>query len=206
MMGLFKQLVTTLSLTYHVLASQVTTTSFSNKARFLFDTDGNQVDAYGSKINFFAGKYYLYGNSFANSQGSFAAGVASFPAGYGIKSYSSVDLVNWAYEGFLYDPASTTPCNAPGGCGRPHILYHADSQKYILWANAGSDGYVIATSSLPSSGFVFLNATAQIPAKFDGLQPADFSVESFGMCFYSKVYEWSLTSQQVTKHISCSRP
>ena len=25
--------------------------TFSNSVRFLFDTDGNQVDAYGSKIN-----------------------------------------------------------------------------------------------------------------------------------------------------------
>lgn len=57
---------------------------FDNNRRFLFDTDGRQIDAYGSKVNNFNGKYYLYGNSFSE------IGVA-----YGIKSYSSVDLVNW---------------------------------------------------------------------------------------------------------------
>jgi hypothetical protein len=61
-----------------------TSVSFDNNRRFLFDTDGRQIDAYGSKVNDFSGKYYLYGNSFSE------AGVA-----YGIKSYSSVDLVNW---------------------------------------------------------------------------------------------------------------
>lgn len=58
--------------------------TFDNTRRFLFDTDGRQIDAYGSKVNNFNGKYYLYGNSFSET------GVA-----YGIKSYSSVDLVNW---------------------------------------------------------------------------------------------------------------
>lgn len=58
--------------------------TFDNNRRFLFDTDGRQIDAYGSKVNNFNGKYYLYGNSFSET------GVA-----YGIKSYSSVDLVNW---------------------------------------------------------------------------------------------------------------
>jgi len=31
--------------------TQQNTVTFSNGIRFLFDTDGNQVDAYGSKIN-----------------------------------------------------------------------------------------------------------------------------------------------------------
>ena len=145
------------------------TASFANNVRFLFDVDGNQIDAYGSKINYFDGKYYLYGNSFE------VTGTA-----FGIKSYSSVDLVNWAYEGFLYNPFSENPCNNIGGCGRPHILYNQKSQKYILWANAGSSGYIIATSSSPSTGFEFASSTAAIDPKFEGLQPADFAVESFG--------------------------
>jgi hypothetical protein len=67
--------------TTKAVSSSVT---FDNNRRFLFDADGRQIDAYGSKINNFNGKYYLYGNSFSE------IGVA-----YGIKSYSSVDLVNW---------------------------------------------------------------------------------------------------------------
>lgn len=193
-MRCFKQLV--LSLAFSRIAigaaistSQVITSSFSNDVRFLFDVDGNQVDAYGSKVNFFDGKYYLYGNSFANSAETFAAGTASFPSGIGIKSYSSIDLVNWKLEGYLYDPSGKTPCDASGGCGRPHIVYNAASKMYILWANAGSDGYPIATSSSPSSGFVFLASTASIDAKFDGLQPADFAVETYGNIFrFQKIH------------------
>lgn len=145
-------------------SSQVT---FTNTRRLLFDVDGNQIDAYGSKINFFNGSYYLYGNSFS------ITGVA-----FGIKSYSSVDLEHWQYEGFLFDPFSTNPCDDLGGCGRPHIVYNSRSAQYILWANAGSSGYVIATSSFPSGPFRFASTRAVIDPQFDGLQPADFTVET----------------------------
>lgn len=141
--------------------------TFSNSRRLLFDTDGNQIDAYGSKINSFNGLYYLYGNSFSTT------GVA-----YGIKSYSSVDLVNWQYEGFLYDQASpTSPCNAAGGCGRPHIIYNPSSKQYILWANAGSSGYLVATSISPTGPFIWSASPAAIDPQFALLQPADFAVE-----------------------------
>lgn len=175
---LFRKFLALASLCASVTASAVSkgfapataaTVTFTNTRRFLFDTNGNQVDAYGSKINLFQGKYYLYGNSFA------IEGVA-----YGIKSYSSIDLVNWEYEGFLYDPASSNPCNAAGGCGRPHIIYNPTSQKYILWANAGSSGYQVASSSSPTGPFTFASSTAAIDPQFDGLQPADFAVETIG--------------------------
>ncbi|KAH0282459.1 Arabinanase/levansucrase/invertase, partial [Aureobasidium sp. EXF-3399] len=141
--------------------------TFDNTRRFLFDTNGRQIDAYGSKVNNFNGKYYLYGNSFSET------GVA-----YGIKSYSSVDLLNWQYEGFLFNPAgNNNPCAGSGGCGRPHIVYNPKNKNYVLWANAGSPGYVIATSSSPSGPFVFSTNRALIDPAFDSLQPADFTVE-----------------------------
>ncbi|KAF7195196.1 hypothetical protein HII31_03402, partial [Pseudocercospora fuligena] len=142
-------------------AGQIT---FTNSRRLLFDTNGNQIDAYGSKVNYFNGSYYLYGNSFSTK------GVA-----YGIKSYSSVDLENWQYNGFLFDPASANAavCLADGGCGRPHIVYNG--KQYVLWANAGPNGYLIATSSSPSGPFTFSKNRAAIDPQFSALQPADFT-------------------------------
>ncbi|KAK4550273.1 hypothetical protein LTR36_003240 [Oleoguttula mirabilis] len=157
-----------LSLALAVL-SQAAQVTFSNTRRLLFDVDGNQIDAYGSKVQLFNGSYYLYGNSFA------IEGVA-----FGIKSYSSVDLEHWQYEGFLFDPYGNNPCAAAGGCGRPHIVYNSNSSSYVLWANAGSSGYQVAIGASPTGPFTFLNTTAAIDPQFDGLQPADFTVETFG--------------------------
>lgn len=50
----------------------------------------------------------------------------------------------------------------------------------MLWANAGSSGYIVATSKAPSGPYSFLNSTAAIDPQFEGLQPADFAVETFG--------------------------
>ncbi|KAI4753143.1 Arabinanase/levansucrase/invertase [Aureobasidium sp. EXF-3400] len=168
----FTSLVPALAALVSVCSAAATTkavsasVAFDNNRRFLFDTDGRQIDAYGSKVNNFNGKYYLYGNSFSET------GVA-----YGIKSYSSIDLVNWQYEGFLFDPAGKNPCAASGGCGRPHIVYNPNNKNYVLWANAGSPGYVVATSTSPSGPFVFSANRALVDPAFDSLQPADFTVE-----------------------------
>jgi hypothetical protein len=54
---LLQTLVLILSILQVIVASgpqpnaQRPNVTFSNSVRFLFDTDGNQVDAYGSKIN-----------------------------------------------------------------------------------------------------------------------------------------------------------
>ena len=154
-------------------SGQAGTVTYTNTRRLLFDTDGSQIDAYGSKINFFNGSYYLYGNSFS-----------TIGTAFGIKSYSSVDLEHWQYNGFLYDP-STSNTNNPcipelGGCGRPHIVYNSKTSQYILWANTGSVGYVVATSKSPSGPFVFATERALIDPAFSALQPADFTVETIG--------------------------
>ncbi|THX13944.1 Arabinanase/levansucrase/invertase [Aureobasidium pullulans] len=141
--------------------------TFDNNRRLLFDTDGNQIDAIGAKINEFGGRYYLYGNS-----------VSQKDAFYGIKSYSSNDLLNWQYEGYLFDiDDGKNPCTGSGGCGRPHIIYNQNASTYILWANAGSVGYQVATSDSPTGPFVFESSPAMIDPQFDGLQPADHAVE-----------------------------
>lgn len=85
--------------------------------------------------------------------------------------------LNRKYEGFLYDNVAVTQCLAAGGCGRPHIVYSPKSKNYVLWANAGSSGYLVATSSSPKGPFTFSNSTAVIDPKFADLQPADFTVE-----------------------------
>ncbi|KAJ9615591.1 hypothetical protein H2200_001666 [Cladophialophora chaetospira] len=149
-------------------SSKQSTVVFTNTRRLLFDVDGNQIDAYGSKINYFNGTYYLYGNSFS------VTGTA-----FGIKSYSSIDLVNWKYQGYLYNPFVPNPCDDLGGCGRPHIVFNDQTGTYVLWMNAGNPGYVVATSSSPAGPFTFAGRAAIDPA-FTALQPADFTVESLG--------------------------
>lgn len=48
---------------------------------------------------------------------------------------------------------------------------------YILWTNAGTNGYALATSDVPAGPYTFSDTTAAIDPQFDSLSPADFSVE-----------------------------
>ncbi|KAK3068824.1 hypothetical protein LTR53_013304 [Teratosphaeriaceae sp. CCFEE 6253] len=130
------------------LASHVT---FTNTRRLLFDVDGNQIDAYGSKIN--------CEPLLPNWNTKPAAYLADFNGTY-----------------YLYGNSFSTTGVAFGIKSYSSVdLEHCST--YVLWANAGSSGYQVATSASPSGPFTFLNNTASIDPQFDGLQPADFTVE-----------------------------
>ncbi|PQE24045.1 glycoside hydrolase family 43 protein [Rutstroemia sp. NJR-2017a BVV2] len=99
----------------------------------------------------------------------------------GIESWSSDDLQTWSSNGLMIDPADPTIaalCALGGNCGRPHIVYSAETSTYVLWVNAGVPGYVIFTSSSPTSGYTLSPERAIV-----GYQPSlattqagDFSV------------------------------
>lgn len=97
----------------------------------------------------------------------------------GIHSYSSPDLTTWSYNGYLFspsDPSIVAVCAMSGTCGRPHIIYDTTTKTYVLWVNAGSPGYVIFTSSSPTSGYVLSAERALIGYQPPGTQGGDFSV------------------------------
>lgn len=126
-----------------------------------FDTKGNALDAHDGKIAFFNGLYYLYGTSY---NCGYQWGTAGAPC-CGFKSYSSPDLVHWTDQGPLFNANTTTwqtRCNGSTyGCYRPHVIYNARTQKYVLWINVydNSVGYRVFTSSDPAGPF----AEAPVP-------------------------------------------
>ncbi|KAE8448153.1 hypothetical protein EG329_009757 [Mollisiaceae sp. DMI_Dod_QoI] len=123
------------------------------------------------KIDFLSGVYVWYGIPFG-------CGTAFC----GVATYSSSNLQTWHYNGLAFDP--NTPeikalCLAPlsGNCGRPHIIYSAANEDYVLWVNAGAPGYIIFTSSSPTSGFVQSPNRALVGIQPPGpFQAGDFSV------------------------------
>ena len=56
-------------------------------------------------------------------------------------------------------------------------MYNQETQKYVLWSNAGSSGYLIASSTSPTGPFVLADTRAAIDPQFADLQPADLAVE-----------------------------
>ncbi|KAF3760895.1 hypothetical protein M406DRAFT_73354 [Cryphonectria parasitica EP155] len=124
--------------------------TFHGANRFLFDVDGNHISSYALKIYYF----------------TTSAGSAETP----LLCYSSVDLINWKFEGVLSSGQDTG--------GRPHVIYNEETQEYVLWSNLGT-GYTVATSSAPNASFTVAGEAALDP-RFTGLQPADESVVTIG--------------------------
>ncbi|MEV7622796.1 family 43 glycosylhydrolase [Actinoplanes sp. NPDC089786] len=139
-------------------AHATTVTNFDSAGNQVvrFDTQGNAVDAHDGQIALFGGVYYLYGTAYDcgyqwNADGSPFCG---------FKVYSSPDLVRWTDRGYLFDPTSSTwqtRCNGTTyGCYRPHVVYNAATQRYVLWINVYDNrvGFRVFTATAPTGPFV----------------------------------------------------
>ncbi|KAH7418159.1 glycosyl hydrolase [Cadophora sp. MPI-SDFR-AT-0126] len=154
-----------------ISAAPSVSTTFSNAVQYQFDTDGNAIDLTSGKIDFLGGAYVWYGLHFGCGE-EFC----------GVATYSSTDLQTWHYNGLAFDP--NTPeikslCSAPlsGNCGRPHIIYSAANNNYVLWVDAQTPGYAIFTSSSPIRGFVHSQERALV-----GYQPpGPYKAGDFGV-------------------------
>src|SRR5882724_4729275 len=136
-----------------------TITNFDGSGNQLtrFDINGDGIDAHDGILfdnTSRDGLYYFIGTSYAcgfiwrSNSGTFC----------GFKGYSSQDLKNWTPRGQLYDATTGTwQARCVGvsvGCFRPHVVYNAANNNYVLWINAQGD-----TSGAPSSYRVFTGPT-----------------------------------------------
>lgn len=120
-----------------------------------FDSVAAAIDAHDGEIAQFNGVFYLYGTSYGCG---YQWGTPGTPF-CGFKVYSSTDLVNWTDGGFLFDaqtPLWQSRCNGNTyGCYRPHVVYNAANNVYVLWINSYDNqvGYHVFVSSSPTGPF-----------------------------------------------------
>ncbi len=121
-----------------------------------FDVNGKGIDAHDGDMAYFNGTYYLYGTAYGCGYQLQTNGTPFC----GFKSYSSTDMMNWTDRGYLYNastPAWQASCASPRyGCYRPHVLFNAASNKYVLWINSydAASGYHVFTAATPTGPFI----------------------------------------------------
>ncbi len=94
------------------------------------DTSGNRIQAHGGAVIYEDGTYYWYGENKEYTDGE--NGIWT----WGIKVYSSKDLMNWEDLGFLIPPVIDDPNSAlfpTKRVDRPHILKCKKTGKYVCW-------------------------------------------------------------------------
>ncbi|MBQ7063622.1 MAG: family 43 glycosylhydrolase [Firmicutes bacterium] len=94
------------------------------------DTGGERIQAHGGAVFFENGVYYWYGENKEHTDGK--NGIWT----WGIRVYSSTDLMNWENRGFLIPPELNDPNAAlfpTKRIDRPHILKCGKTGKYVCW-------------------------------------------------------------------------
>ncbi|MFC5462811.1 family 43 glycosylhydrolase [Massilia niabensis] len=139
---------------------------------FWKDTAGTPIFSQGGGMLKVGDKHYWYGVkyaeavSYANAPNPATAARAS-PHFAAVTAYSSMDLVNWTFEGEVMkagQPGKLADANA--WVGRMGVVYNARTRKYVLLTQYGSKsggaGVLFATSDTPTGPFVVERLQARI--------------------------------------------
>ena len=99
------------------------------------DQDGKRIQAHGGSIIQVEDRYFWYGE---NKE------LTTADSDYwhnGMNCYSSVDLMNWTFEGKILEPSEDpkSPLHHSKKCDRPHILYNAQNKEFVMWLKVMGD-------------------------------------------------------------------
>lgn len=121
------------------------------------DVDGNDIQAHGGCIISHKGTFYWYGEHKGadNVPGTRRVDVI------GVSCYSSKDLVNWKYEGLVFESNKTDPESMiyyKKVMERPKVIYNEKNDNFVLWMHIDSADYTyagvgIAVSKTPTGPF-----------------------------------------------------
>jgi hypothetical protein len=97
------------------------------------DTHGNRIQAHGGSILFEDDVFYWYGENKERTE--------TLPAGtgvwhWGMRCYSSADLINWEDRGLIIPPHPDdpdSPLHPHKLTDRPHIIRNPRTGKYVCW-------------------------------------------------------------------------
>lgn len=127
------------------------------------DIDGNDIQAHGGCIIKHGDTYYWYGENKGadNCPGKNRVDVI------GVSCYSSKDLLNWKYEGLVFESNKDDPSSyvhTSKVLERPKVIYNEKNNNFVLWMHIDSADYTyagvgIAVSDSPTGPFVLKRVT-----------------------------------------------
>ena len=94
------------------------------------DTEGKRIQAHGGSVFFWEGAYYWYGENKEKTDGQ------SDIWHWGVRCYRSDDLMNWEDCGLIIPPDTEhpdSPLYPSAKMDRPHIIYNAQTGKFVCW-------------------------------------------------------------------------
>lgn len=135
------------------------------------DTDGNLIQTHGGSLFFENDIFYWYGEDKSHTDGITDIWT------WGIKCYSSEDLYNWKYVGYLIEPDIEnvdSMLHPNRRMDRPHIVYNEKTAKYVLWLKYSGEDACFAVLTADK----FLGPYEMIKDRFRpmGMKAGDFDI------------------------------
>jgi hypothetical protein len=138
------------------------------------DTNGHRIQAHGGGILRVDGLFYLYGeNKEHSTEGS----------GFwhwGVRAYSSADLVSWEDRGLIIPPVpddADSPLHPAAGMDRPHVLFNAQTQKYVCWLKIMGRNNIQAFTILTADAFLGPYEIVRTGYRPFGFSAGDFDLD-----------------------------
>ena len=127
-----------------------------------FDTNGNAVDAHDGQFFTYNSRYYLIGTAY-NCGYRYGTAASLF---CGFRVYDVTDFENPVSLGFIFDATGSTwqtnckDAQATPGCFRPHIIYNAANNNWVLWFNIGGT----PIPGAPTDALYVFTCTTPVPS------------------------------------------
>lgn len=101
------------------------------------DTAGNRIQAHGGSILYIDGAFTWYGENKEKT----VPGSGNWH--WGVRAYTSTDLVNWDDRGLIIPPVlddPDSPLHPAQKMDRPHIIFNERTGKYVCWIKVMGEG------------------------------------------------------------------
>ncbi|HZY68952.1 MAG TPA: family 43 glycosylhydrolase [Devosia sp.] len=141
------------------------------------DTKGERIHTHGGSIITVDGVFYWYGeNKERSTPGS---GIWH----WGVRCYSSTDLYNWEDRGLIIPPVEddrTSPLHPAQYLDRPHIIYNAQTRKFVCWIKVMTPGEPTQRSTV----LVADNILGPYTIVRSWLRPLGMNAGDFDLCIH----------------------
>lgn len=164
------------------------------------DTNGNPIQAHAGSVLYEDGVFYWYGeNKEFTEPGS--------PIWHwGVRLYSSADLVNWDDRGLIIPPTPKdldSPLHPEKMMDRPHIIKDPESGQYICWVKIMGEGLTQRSTILVADQLLGPYRIAVADYKPLGMNAGDFDlvldpVDGKGYYYFERVH-----SELICADLSC---
>lgn len=108
------------------------------------DTKGERIEAHGGSMFYEEGTYYWYGEDKSHTRKKGKTWT------WGVKCYSSQDLVNWKDLGHIIEPVTDDKKSLfypERRLDRPHIIKNKKTNKYVMWLKYNDKAHFAILSS-----------------------------------------------------------